>query len=788
MLPNHNFPAPHHRVGSAARIAAFNTSSRISIDRYLSAPLEDEPASVPAINAALQLQSSKKRPSRAGHSRESSYDVQSDGRWTAKAPESTGTSYSAVVESKVPKIPSPERPTTSGTVNMENSWTEQMERFMPGYERNSEVNYRVRAEAEIARIHEKAKELEEQLREYNAERITLEPLSAIVTDEMAYQQMAARPKLAWILGEDVSDAKSIERPKSSGSGLPGTAEITERRGSSDTLVSSIPSRIPRRSKSSGALDEKARQAAVEKRVGGVFNRKPSTRSRFFCTFCLKRFYSRVEWMRHEQTIHMPEELWVCCPRTGEFPDKCPFCSKNNPSPSHLADHNYLSCQEKPLSERTFSRQDHFLQHISQEHKVSPGQKPLRMAELLAAWRHPLPLKKGHQALHCGFCGKTFASYKERTEHVSKHFMEGLDMMSWWSSRVSHDIPHPKPSEAMSQDPGLPHRCAFCSRVYSNLAVAQKLHPVCTMWSCSFLPGMQYTIYPAGSPEHPQTVCCYCNDTLVEGAGKVKGTILKEHIGQHNFRKCSQRVYFSGQRFRQHLQDNHKSNYDGSLFAGWTLLLKSSRRVKPAIFALVEERRGVRRAYTDPEMGVGGRGRQGEEEKEPKMNFMDLSETPLRETAPKKKLRRKASTQTVPEKLEKEKSREVEREVRDSAHFFTRAATEELANHYSNNTTGLLPQRQNHSSQPHTHKSNFPIASLPTDAINSCPRFYRRRLDASTRNRIYVADGDKDGLSKNSQRLFRKVEGGFLGGLVLHSSLLGGVPVRMTNSVDVYCLH
>lgn len=34
-------------------------------------------------------------------------------------------------------------------------------------------------------------------------------------------------------------------------------------------------------------------------------------------------------------------------------------------------------------------------------------------------------------------------------------------------------------------------------------------------------------------------------------------------------------------------------------------------------------------------------------------------------------------------------------------------------------------------------------------------------------------------------LFRRVKGSVLGGLVLHSSLVAGVPALMTNCVDVY---
>jgi hypothetical protein len=78
-----------------------------------------------------------------------------------------------------------------------------------------------------------------------------------------------------------------------------------------------------------------------------------------------------------------------------------------------------------------------LQHVSQEHKVSPRQKPARLMELEDAWRQPLPLGEGHQALHCGFCGSRFPTYQERTVHVGRHFAEGMDMMSWWKERITH---------------------------------------------------------------------------------------------------------------------------------------------------------------------------------------------------------------------------------------------------------------------------------------------------------------------------------------------------------------
>ncbi|KAF2187708.1 hypothetical protein K469DRAFT_704640 [Zopfia rhizophila CBS 207.26] len=295
--------------------------------------------------------------------------------------------------------------------------------------------------------------------------------------------------------------------------------------------------------------------------------------------------------------------------------------------------------------------------------------------------------------------------------------------------------------------------------------------------------MQYTIYPAGTRTNLEAVCCYCNDTLAKGAGKVKGSVLKEHINQHNFRNCNQRLYFSGQRYRQHLQDSHKINNDGTLFAGWTLLLKSSKREKPAVFVQVDAAIAMRRAHTEPGAATAVKSAVKKAKSIPQMpkaNFMDLSETPSK--PPPKKLHRKASSQTLPEKPVKE--------VRASGLFFSRAATIDLVYGASASPSPQFALNNSLSpkDKPHQHKPGFPVSSLPVDAVNACPRFYRRRLDASTRNRLYVRNQEEQPLSKNSQRLFRKVPGSIFGGLVLHSSLVGATPARMTNSVDIYSLH
>jgi hypothetical protein len=317
---------------------------------------------------------------------------------------------------------------------------------------------------------------------------------------------------------------------------------------------------------------------------------------------------------------------------------------------------------------------------------------------------------------------------------------------------------------------LPHTCCYCNRTFTTLDAALRKHPVCNMWSCSFLPGLQYTIYPSGSDKELEAVCCYCNESLSRGNGKVKGTLLKEHVSTHNFRDCNQQLYFSAQQFRQHLQDKHRTSCDGTLFAGWTLLLKSSKKERSAVFESV----GVspKRAYTDPVVAAPKhQNKKVKEPPEPKMNFMDFSETP--QFAPRKKIRRKASTQTMPDSSNKG--------ARDSTIEFRRAATIDGDAARALHSARADPYHQR-------HKSNDSVAAHAVDAATSGLQFFRRRLDGSTRNRLYLRDETEGPLTKSSQKLFQKVPASTFGGLVLHSSLLAATPARLTNSVDIYTLR
>jgi hypothetical protein len=90
---------------------------------------------------------------------------------------------------------------------------------------------------------------------------------------------------------------------------------------------------------------------------------------FQCTFCTDRFKSKYDWSRHEKSLHLSLEKWICAPLGEVIVDKatgkpkCVYCDELEPSKEHLATHNHSGCEEKGLESRTFYRKDHLRQHL-----------------------------------------------------------------------------------------------------------------------------------------------------------------------------------------------------------------------------------------------------------------------------------------------------------------------------------------------------------------------------------------------------------------------------------------
>ncbi|KAF1943863.1 hypothetical protein EJ02DRAFT_117900 [Clathrospora elynae] len=145
-----------------------------------------------------------------------------------------------------------------------------------------------------------------------------------------------------------------------------------------------------------------------------------------CTFCTEVFKTKFDWQRHEKSVHLPLEQWICAlqgPRTtkkGIGERFCVFCGEIALDDSHIESHHYSECQKRSLNERTFHRKDHLVQHLRLVHQAE------YMEWSMARWMLPMPSIRSR----CGFCGITMDNWAERTDHLADHFKAGTTMASW----------------------------------------------------------------------------------------------------------------------------------------------------------------------------------------------------------------------------------------------------------------------------------------------------------------------------------------------------------------------
>lgn len=147
---------------------------------------------------------------------------------------------------------------------------------------------------------------------------------------------------------------------------------------------------------------------------------------FQCTFCTETFRTKHDWQRHEKSLHLSLERWVCCPKGPRALNPntskvcCAFCNAPNPDNAHIEIHNYTSCQERLLDERTFYRKDHLRQHLRLVHDA----KYLNWS--MDSWKVATPEIRSR----CGFCGKVLENWAIRVDHLAEHFKTGSDMKDW----------------------------------------------------------------------------------------------------------------------------------------------------------------------------------------------------------------------------------------------------------------------------------------------------------------------------------------------------------------------
>jgi hypothetical protein len=147
---------------------------------------------------------------------------------------------------------------------------------------------------------------------------------------------------------------------------------------------------------------------------------------FQCTFCTETFKTKHDWQRHEKSLHLSLERWICCPNgpTQFRPDydhmSCVFCGLPNPPDRHAEMHNYSSCADRSLEERTFYRKDHLRQHLNLVHDAK------FQGFSMECWKVVTPEIRSR----CGFCGIIMGSWSFRVDHLAEHFKGGKSMADW----------------------------------------------------------------------------------------------------------------------------------------------------------------------------------------------------------------------------------------------------------------------------------------------------------------------------------------------------------------------
>ncbi|KAF5022966.1 hypothetical protein F66182_4978 [Fusarium sp. NRRL 66182] len=147
---------------------------------------------------------------------------------------------------------------------------------------------------------------------------------------------------------------------------------------------------------------------------------------FQCTFCTETFRAKHDWQRHENSLHLPLERWVCSPegprgcKTDSPEARCVFCGHGSPDDAHIESHNYSACKNRPIQERTFNRKDHLNQHLKLVHNAKFAEWPMRQ------WKAPPPAIRSR----CGFCNLVMEAWVDRVHHLADHFKTGKTMADW----------------------------------------------------------------------------------------------------------------------------------------------------------------------------------------------------------------------------------------------------------------------------------------------------------------------------------------------------------------------
>ncbi|KAM0208729.1 hypothetical protein ACHAPA_005551 [Fusarium lateritium] len=172
--------------------------------------------------------------------------------------------------------------------------------------------------------------------------------------------------------------------------------------------------------SAASASSVSRRGRVVKRARPIKG-KTAEKRRFPCTFCCDSFKSKFDWARHEQSLHLSVQGWLCAPFGSVVLSavagcsSCAYCGLLNPTESHLEDHNSNLCENSQI----YTRKDHLVQHLRSIHNL---QDP----PMIDSWKIEGPPITSR----CGFCDLRMETWQERIDHLVSHFRKGKTMNDW----------------------------------------------------------------------------------------------------------------------------------------------------------------------------------------------------------------------------------------------------------------------------------------------------------------------------------------------------------------------
>lgn len=109
-------------------------------------------------------------------------------------------------------------------------------------------------------------------------------------------------------------------------------------------------------------------------------RSLAKKSQHICSSCARAFTRRSDLLRHERAVHLQSnDIWICSDlisseespiiwRTSQTEPECAYCGQPSPDEKHISSHEFISCADRSVSERSFARKDHLWQHLYKFHR------------------------------------------------------------------------------------------------------------------------------------------------------------------------------------------------------------------------------------------------------------------------------------------------------------------------------------------------------------------------------------------------------------------------------------